>query len=222
MLLALTHIPSSVRLWKAAVDLETDPEDARLLLSKAVETVPLASELWLALARLSTPEEARKVLNKARSTIPTSHEIWIAAARLREQEDGDFSAVNTIISRAVDSLNKKGGGISKEAWVKEAERCEKQGSVLTCRSIIENCIMMDVEEEDRESQWIEDAEIALREGYVETARAIYAFALRVFPKKEGLWWKAAELERSQGRRYMISLRVLDAGLDADTLRTERP
>lgn len=34
--LALENIPNSVRLWKAAVELE-DPEDARILLSRAVE-----------------------------------------------------------------------------------------------------------------------------------------------------------------------------------------
>ena len=34
--IGLEHIPNAVRLWKAAVELE-EPEDARILLSRAVE-----------------------------------------------------------------------------------------------------------------------------------------------------------------------------------------
>ena len=41
---ALENIPSSVRLWKAAIDLET-PEDARVLLSRAVECCPASVEV---------------------------------------------------------------------------------------------------------------------------------------------------------------------------------
>lgn len=80
---ALEHIPNSVRLWKAAVELE-NPEDARILLSRAVECCPTAVELWLALARLETYENARKVLNKARENIPTDKQIWTTAAKLEE------------------------------------------------------------------------------------------------------------------------------------------
>ena len=59
-LVALEHIPTSVRLWKAAVELEA-PDDARILLSRAVECCPMSVELWLALARLEDYENARKV-----------------------------------------------------------------------------------------------------------------------------------------------------------------
>lgn len=80
---ALEHIPNSVRLWKAAVELE-NPEDARILLSRAVECCPTSVELWLALARLENYENARKVLNKARENIPTDRQIWVTAAKLEE------------------------------------------------------------------------------------------------------------------------------------------
>ncbi len=49
-----------MRLWKAAVEL-AEEDDARILLSRAVECCPQAVELWLALARLETYENARKV-----------------------------------------------------------------------------------------------------------------------------------------------------------------
>ena len=84
--LALEAIPNSVKLWKETVNLETSPEDARILLARAVEVIPLSVELWLTLARLETPERAKAVLNKARKSIPTSHEIWIAAGRLLEEQ----------------------------------------------------------------------------------------------------------------------------------------
>ena len=83
---ALEHIPNYVCLWKETVNLETSPINARILLSRAVEVIPLSVELWLALARLETPDNAKFVLNKARKAVPTSHEIWIATGRLLEQE----------------------------------------------------------------------------------------------------------------------------------------
>ncbi len=58
--IALETIPTSVRLWKAAVELE-DVDDAKILLGRAVECCPLSVELWLALARLEDYENARKV-----------------------------------------------------------------------------------------------------------------------------------------------------------------
>lgn len=41
---ALEQIPNSVRLWKAAVELE-DVEDARIMLSRAVECCPTSVEV---------------------------------------------------------------------------------------------------------------------------------------------------------------------------------
>ena len=71
---ALEYIPNSVRLWKETDNLESSGTDARILLSRAVEVIPLSVELWLALARLEVPERAKAVLNKGRKAVPTSHE----------------------------------------------------------------------------------------------------------------------------------------------------
>ena len=43
-LLALEQIPNSVRIWKAAVELE-GPEDAQIMLSRAVECCPTSVEV---------------------------------------------------------------------------------------------------------------------------------------------------------------------------------
>jgi pre-mRNA-processing factor 6 len=153
----LEFIPDSVRIWKAAIDLEEDEEDARIMLAGAVECVPYSIDLWLALAALETYENARKVLNKARKTIPTSHEIWIAAAKL-EEANGNEKMVNVIIQRAIDSLAQAGSSLSRDRWLEEAEKCEKTNSVITSQAIVRNTISMGIDEEDFESTWTDDAD----------------------------------------------------------------
>ena len=93
---ALELIPNSVRLWKAAIELE-EPEDAKILLSRAVECVPLSVEMWLALARLENVDNARKVLNQARQTLPTEPMIWITAAKLEEAHDNKARVCHSLI-----------------------------------------------------------------------------------------------------------------------------
>ncbi|XP_022245664.1 pre-mRNA-processing factor 6-like [Limulus polyphemus] len=157
---ALEHIPNSVRLWKAAVELE-EPEDARILLSRAVECCSTSVELWLALSRLETYDNARKVLNKARENIPTDRQIWITAAKL-EEANKNMHMVEKIIDRAISSLRANGVEINREQWFKDAIECEKSGSVLTCQAIIKTVIGIGVEDEDRKHTWMEDADMVLK------------------------------------------------------------
>ncbi|KAI9647786.1 U4/U6 x U5 tri-snRNP complex subunit Prp1 [Ciborinia camelliae] len=200
--LALDHIPQSVGLWKEAVNLEEDPSDARLLLAKATEIIPLSVELWLALARLETSENAQKVLNKARKAIPTSHEIWIAAARLGEQM-GTASKIN-VMNRAVKALAKESAMLKREDWITEAEKCEEEGAVLTCGNIIRETLGWGLDEDDdRKDIWIEDAKASINRGKYETARAIYAYALRVFVTSTKLWLAAADLEKNHGTKEAL-------------------
>ena len=93
--------------------------------------------------------------------------------------------------------------IDREDWIKEAQKSEDAGAVATCQAIVHATIGLGVEEEDRYSTWNNDAAAALSERKVATARAIYGHALTVFPWKEALWRRAAELEvRGRGRaRY---------------------
>ena len=199
---ALEFIPNSVQLWKAAVELETDMDDARILLSRAVECVPLSVELWLALSRLETYDNAKIVLNRARRSCPSSHEIYIAAARL-EESAGNDKMVDTVVSRAVTVLSSKGTNLSREQWIREAEQCEQNGSIGTCHAIIRATIGMDVDEEDREVTWMEDAEHSVSRGAIETARAIFGHALKEFGDDETIWISAAELEKEHGTRESL-------------------
>ncbi|KAF8340470.1 PRP1 splicing factor, N-terminal-domain-containing protein [Cantharellus anzutake] len=217
---ALEQIPNSVTLWKQTISLETSPSDARILLARAVEVLPHSVELWLALARLESPLQAQKVLNKARKAVPTSHEIWIAAGRLVEQNamtdpaegelpksaetrERELDFVDVTIERGTKSLREHGVVLSRDQWLSEAEKCETEGSLRTAQAIVNATISMDVEEEDRVSTWVTDLEGSLARGKVVTARAILAYALRVFPDKRDLWRRAADLEKSHGTRESL-------------------
>ncbi|PGH19065.1 hypothetical protein AJ79_00099 [Helicocarpus griseus UAMH5409] len=196
---AILHIPQSVAIWKEAVNLEEDPADARLLLAKATEMIPLSVELWLALARLETPENAQKVLNAARKAVPTSYEVWIAAARLQEQM-GTATGVN-VMRRAVQELARESAMLKREEWIAEAEKCEEEGAVLTCAAIIRETLGWGLDEDDdRKDIWMDDARGSIARGKYETARAIYAYALRVFVNKKSIWLAAADLERNYGTK----------------------
>ncbi|KIY47069.1 hypothetical protein FISHEDRAFT_46114 [Fistulina hepatica ATCC 64428] len=210
---ALEHIPNSVRLWKETVSLETSPSDARILLARAVEVIPLSVELWLALARLETVDRAKAVLNKARKAIPTSHEIWIAAGRLLEQEASTTSddteqkkkldLVDKTIEAGVQQLRRNQVILTREQWLKEAEKCETEGCPRTCEAIIKATVAMDIEEEDRLDTWEADVESAEARGMVGTARTILAYALKVFPNVRDLWTRAANLEKAHGTRQSL-------------------
>lgn len=198
---ALEHIPNSVRLWKAAVELE-NPNDAKILLSRAVECCNTSVELWLALARLETYENARKVLNKARENIPTDRQIWTTAAKL-EEANGNNHMVEKIIDRSLTSLAANGVEIKRDDWLLEAMEAEKSGAIKVCQATVRAVIGVGVEEEDRKQTWIDDAENCAKEGAYECARAVYAHALQIFPSKKSIWLRAAYFEKSHGTRESL-------------------
>ena len=209
---ALDYIPESEALWKEAVNLEEDVNDAKLMLAKATELIPLSVDLWLALARLETPENAQKVLNRARKAVPTSHEIWIAAARLQEQL-GEGQKVN-VMKRAVQVLAKESAMPKREEWIGEAEKCEAEGANITCENIIRETLGWGLDEDDdRKDTWMEDARASINRGRYETARAIYAYALRVFVNSKTMWMAAADLERNHGTRESL-WQVLEKAVEA--------
>lgn len=209
---ALDYIPESEALWKEAVNLENDVNDAKLMLAKATELIPLSVDLWLALARLETPENAQKVLNKARKAVPTSYEIWIAAARLQEQL-GQGEKVN-VMKRAVQVLAKESAMPKREDWIAEAEKCESEGATVTCENIVRETLGWGLDEDDdRKDTWMDDARASINRGMYETARAIYAYALRVFINSKTMWTAAADLERNHGSRETL-WQVLDKAVEA--------
>lgn len=194
---ALELVPSSVKLWRTAIELE-DVEDARILLCRAVECVPHSVDMWLALARLETYENARRVLNQAREAIPTEPAIWLTAAKLEEAHGHGAELVERIVAKAVQSLASYQVVIDRESWLKEAEQAEQASAPLTCGAVVRNTIGLGVEDEDRKRTWLDDAEACESRGSIETARAIYAHALSVFPKNKSIWLRACDLEKKHG------------------------
>lgn len=126
--------------------------------------------MWLALAKLQPYEEAKKTLNRARATIPTEKTIWITAAQLEEAHGSDTAFVQKVwrargrlrcggdmwmqvIRKALKSLSVHGVQIDREQWLKEAEQCERAGSVATCQAIVAETIGLGVEDQDRKATW---------------------------------------------------------------------
>eukprot|EP01104_Vermistella_antarctica_P005897 TRINITY_DN16643_c0_g1_i1.p1 TRINITY_DN16643_c0_g1~~TRINITY_DN16643_c0_g1_i1.p1 ORF type:complete len:968 (+),score=270.69 TRINITY_DN16643_c0_g1_i1:136-3039(+) len=237
---ALEFVPKSVRLWKAAIELE-GPEDARILLSRAVECVPEEVDLWLALARLETYDNARVVLNKARETVPTDRRIWVSAAQLEEanwlnstaeeaEAEGagaDATAVSStaertpppeiverirfIIEKGVTSLDSYGVIIRRGEWLAEAEAAERAGVLATCAAIVSATISQGVDDEDRKTTWISDAETCVRRGSIHTARSIFAVATAVFKGRKSIWMRAAQLEKAHGTSEKL-LSILETAI----------
>jgi len=135
--------------------------------------------------------------------IPTSHEIWIAGGRLREQ-DGSKETVDKLIALAVKSLTKHNVIMTREQWMKEAEKCETEGSPATAQAILKATLHLDVEEEDRQAVWLDDAESATGRGFVECARGIYAYTIQVFPTKKAVWRAAADFEKEHGTPSVLA------------------
>ncbi len=174
-----------------------DADDARVLLAVAVEKVPHSVEMWLALARLETYDNARKVLNQARKHLPTERAVWIAAAKLEESQNHG-DMVDLIVEKAVRSLDKHDAIVSRAQWLKEAEAAEFAGAPLTSAAIVKCTLGRGVDDEDRQRTWADDANAALSRNAVATARAMLAHSLATFPTKRSLWLQAVELERKHG------------------------
>ena len=76
--------------------------------------------------------------------------------------------------------------------------------MLTCGSIIRETLGWSLDEDDdRKDIWREDAKASIARGRYETARAIYAYALRVFPTSRSVWLAATDLERTYGTKEAL-------------------
>ncbi|KAM7200123.1 PRP1 splicing factor, N-terminal domain containing protein [Rhypophila sp. PSN 637] len=209
---ALDHNPESEALWKEAVNLEEDVEDARILLAKATDLIPGSLDLWLALARMEKPENARKVLNKAVKKLPNSHELWIAAARLEEQLGEGHK--RPVMKNAVKFLARQNAMPKREEWIAQAEKCEEEGAIITCQNIIQETLGYGLDEDDgRKETWLEDAKGSISRGKFATARAIYAYALRVFTTSKTILLAAVDMERNYGTKETLC-EVLEQAVEA--------
>ncbi|EPQ11240.1 Pre-mRNA-processing factor 6 [Myotis brandtii] len=207
---AVRHLPQSVRIYIRAAELETDIRAKKRVLRKALEHVPNSVRLWKAAVELEEPEDARITLSRAVECCPTSVELWLTLARLEtyenapaklEEANGNTQMVE-IIDRAITSLQANGVEINCEQWIQGAEECDKAGSVATCQAVMRAVIGIGIEE-DRKHTWMEDADSCVAHNALECTRAIYAYALQVFPSKKSVWLRAAYFEKNHGTRESL-------------------
>ncbi|KAI4124504.1 MAG: hypothetical protein LQ338_004767 [Usnochroma carphineum] len=217
---ALDLLPKSVVLWKQLVQLSQDEGEARLLLAKACSEITASIELHLALARIvETVDEARKVLNTCRRANPKNAEVWIAASRLEEQVGSKNTA--NIMKRAVQSLANENAMLTREEWIEQAEKCEEEGAILTGQNIIRETLSYGLDEDDdRKKLFMEDAQASISRGRYETARAIYAYILRLWPTSKSAWEASANLEKVHGKKedlWNVLSKAVEAVPQADDL-----
>lgn len=158
---ALEVLPQSEKLWQALIQLEP-PNSARLLLRKAVQSASHASSLWLALAKLEDYEEAKSVLSKAQSTLPLQLSIHVAKAQLEETRYGqDNKSIQEVIVHAIRIIND---------YMKMTKPAESNNQLNKGGN----------EDEQRHAKkpkistadWLQEAEIMERAGYIGTLRGI--------------------------------------------------
>ncbi|KAJ4375276.1 U4/U6 x U5 tri-snRNP complex subunit Prp1 [Neocucurbitaria cava] len=210
---ALDHNPQSVELWKTLINDTDDIENVKLLFAKATETVPLSEELWISYARVSDADAAQQVLNRARKAIPTSWAIWVHACRLQE-ELGKNEMCDKIMERAVKALIKVNAMIKREEWLEQAEICEEEGDKHTAASIVRATVGWGLDkDEERRDIWLGDAKSISSRGRYETARAILAHAVSIFPHSTTVWHAYGDLEKHHGTTESL-LAVLDQAVIA--------
>lgn len=78
---AVRHIPTSVRVWAKAADLEQEVKAKKKVYRKALEHIPNSVRLWKAAIELEEPDNARILLGRAVECCPSSVELWLALAR---------------------------------------------------------------------------------------------------------------------------------------------
>lgn len=175
---AIKRNPNSVRLWEAAMDLESDPASKKRVVRKALDIMPKSVALWKLAVNLEASEaDARLLLARATEEIPLSEDLWLALARLENPDNaqkvlnkarqalpknhkiwiqatrlqeqlGINDRVSMLMKRAVQSLARESAMLKREEWIAEAEQCEEEGAVLTCGAIIRETLGYGLDEDD--------------------------------------------------------------------------
>lgn len=225
---AVRHIPTSIKIWLLAKELEKDFDAQKRVLRRALEFIPDSVDIWKAtISAEENPEDAKILLSRAVECVPLSIELWIALALLEdytnakkilnkarqvlptsheiwitaarlEEKNSDQSKVEMIISRAIPQLGTKGCALVRSDWLEEAAKCELDGFVGVCRAIVKAVAAMDIEEAELLSQLVEDADHYTESKSIETARAIYASAVDLLHHEAEIWRNAAFFEQAHG------------------------
>lgn len=138
---ALENVSKSVRLWKTAVELE-EPEDARIMLSRAVECCPTSVEVcWARAVASFIPAPARITacgIKKVPHAVASIHsqvlsaplQLWLALARLETYENA-----RRVLNKARENIP-----TDRHIWITAAKLEEANGNTQMVDKIIDRAI----------------------------------------------------------------------------------
>ncbi|KZP17063.1 hypothetical protein FIBSPDRAFT_894478 [Athelia psychrophila] len=216
---ALEHIPNLIRLWKEIAKLESSHNDPGIILSRAVQVIPLRHPSNAG----STPGSKRLIAQRACSTKPentsTSHE------RVRQGEDGKI--IHTIELGVKELKNRYGllmgkqrsklaeatvsTEIEKEGWsytwegdAEGAERAEGRRMVGMARMVL---VVLDQTVHHSTVQkptWLMSAKQQWLAGDALAAREVLQWAFVANPENEKIWLVAVKLKTENASRRNFS------------------
>uniref|UniRef100_A0A8C5YKZ0 Pre-mRNA-processing factor 6 n=1 Tax=Marmota marmota marmota TaxID=9994 RepID=A0A8C5YKZ0_MARMA len=196
---AVRHLPQSVRIYIRAAELETDIRAKKRVLRKAEPSQGSPVPLWC--TSLANSESHLRMLYKVRENpepVPGCRETWPELGCACPTLLTGCLSYPVILGRCVSTVPCR-----EYCDIQDAEECDRAGSVATCQAVMRAVIGIGIEEEDRKHTWMEDADSCVAHNALECARAIYAYALQVFPSKKSVWLRAAYFEKNHGTRESL-------------------
>eukprot|EP00924_Labyrinthula_sp_SR-Ha-C_P007136 augustus_masked-scaffold_8-processed-gene-10.7-mRNA-1 protein AED:0.38 eAED:0.42 QI:0/-1/0/1/-1/1/1/0/957 len=119
-------IPTSVKLWLLAADLEVSVEKQINVLRRGIEYIPDSVKLWERLVEQydgrdgESREEAIILLNKAVECVPQSVSMWLALAKA-EAIDGEFTKSKQVLNAAREEIPSE-----PKIWIAACQLEEKE------------------------------------------------------------------------------------------------
>jgi pre-mRNA-processing factor 6 len=174
----LKQNPRAIKLWMAAVDLETTTAARKKVLRQGLDHNSSSVELWKALINETEElENVRMLFAKATETVPLSEELWLSYAKISEPQNaqqilnaarkhipssssvwvaacilqeqlGKEEMCDRVMERAVKALVKENAMPKREDWISIAENCEVDGAIVTASSIVKATIGWGLDEDD--------------------------------------------------------------------------
>jgi Flp pilus assembly protein TadD len=123
--------------------------------------------------------------------------VWIHASKL-EEANGQPEKCEPIISRGVAKIAKKKQVFEREPWIDSAQDCDKVSSPETSKAIIKAIYMLDAQEHDGVSIWLDDISLAIQRGNAISARTMLEQAVTLAPNDKRLWEAYLEFEQRAG------------------------
>lgn len=198
--------PRNQVLWLKYAEMETrlgNPNLARNVWDRAVTILPRVDQFWYKYAymeeRLGSVQGAREVFERWMRWEP-EEAIWLTFVKF-EKRQKEWDRARHVFERML-IVHPTAGGWAKYARFEE----EDARDVAKARAVWERSIDA-LEEAQREpTLFIEFAKFEVRQEEIDRARAIYKFALGLYPKSssEGLYHSYAQFEKQYGTPETIN------------------